>query len=67
MDKKKVLEIVIKTIIYAAGLVLAALGASAALSSCTVTRETNAVGKAVIVTTDTTVINHTGSIKFPKK
>lgn len=66
MDKKKVIEIVIKTVIYAAGLILAALGASAALSSCTVSRQSESVGKAIIITNDTTVINHHGSIKFPK-
>ena len=37
------------------------------MTSCTVTRSSDVDGRAVIVTTDTTVINHSGTFKFPKK
>ena len=65
MDKKDILVIVLKVIIYTCSLIAAALGV-AALSSCTIQRESSVQGRAVIVTNDTTVINHSGSITFPK-
>lgn len=65
MDKKDILVIVLKVIIYACSLIAAAFGV-AALSSCTIQRESSVNGRAVIVTNDTTVINHSGSIVFPK-
>jgi len=67
MSKKEFIIIALKVIIYAAGLFLAALGVSATLTSCTVSHSLDARGRAVIVTTDTTVINHTGILDFPKR
>lgn len=38
----------------------------AILQSCSVQRETESSGRAVIITTDTTYIYHGGTVKFPK-
>lgn len=64
--KKEVLKIIVKVLIYALGLVAAYLGVSS-VTSCTVTRSSESNGRAVIVTTDTTVINHSGTLRFPKQ
>lgn len=58
--KKDYLEVVLKVVIYACSLLLAVLGVSA-VTSCSVTRDTAISGRALIVTTDTTVVNHSGS------
>ena len=39
---------------------------SAILQGCTVSKGTTVRGKATIVTTDTTVVKHTGTLKFKK-
>lgn len=39
---------------------------SAILQGCTVTKGTTVRGKATIVTTDTTVVKHNGTLKFKK-
>lgn len=39
---------------------------SAILQGCTVTKGTMVRGKATIVTTDTTVVKHNGTLKFKK-
>lgn len=64
--KKEIIKIVLKVLIYALGLIGAYFGVTS-MTSCTVHRSSDIQGRAVIVTTDTTVINHSGSIKFPKK
>ena len=66
MDKKELLKIIIKVLIYALGLLGAYLGVSA-VTSCAVTRSSDIRGRAVIVTVDTTVINHSGTVNFPRK
>lgn len=66
MDKKEIAIVTLKVVIYACTLVLAALGA-VAMTSCTIQRDTSINGKATIITTDTTYINHNGYITFPKK
>lgn len=63
MDKKELLKIVIKVLIYALGLFGAYFGVSA-VTSCTIQRSADSVGRAVIVTSDTTIVNHHGSISF---
>lgn len=60
--KKDLLVIVIKVAIYALGLVAAYLGVSS-LSSCTYSRSTIGEGRATIITTDTTFIQHQGVLK----
>lgn len=39
---------------------------SAILQGCTVTKGTTVRGKATIVTTDTTIVKHNGTLKFKK-
>lgn len=62
--KKEILIIALKVIIYACGLILGILGVSAAVTSCTVHRALDARGRAVIVTTDTIVVNHSGTLEL---
>lgn len=66
MNKKELAVILLKCILYACTLFLAALGASA-LTSCGFVRDTSVNGRAVIVTVDTTYINHTSTLKYPRK
>ena len=63
---KEIWKIVIKVLIYALGLVGAYLGVSA-VTSCTLHRSATSQGKAVIVTTDTTVVSHDGSFTFKSR
>lgn len=60
--KKEILQIVIKVLIYALGLIGAYLGVTS-LSSCTYSRSTIGEGRATIITTDTTYIQHSGVLK----
>jgi hypothetical protein len=60
--KKEILQIVIKVLIYALGLVGAYLGVTS-LASCTYSRSTVGDGRAVIITHDTTIIKHQGVLK----
>lgn len=60
--KKDLLVIAIKVAIYALGLVAAYLGVTS-LSSCTYSRSTIGEGRATIITTDTTFIQHSGVLK----
>lgn len=39
---------------------------SAILQGCTVSKGTTVRGKATIITTDTTIVNHNGTLKFKK-
>lgn len=65
MDKKEILKIVIKVLIYALTLIGGYLGVSV-LTSCTVSHGVVSSGRATIVTIDTTVIKHSGFIKSKK-
>lgn len=60
--KKDLLVIAIKVAIYALGLVAAWFGVTS-LSSCTYSRSTIGEGRATIITTDTTFIQHQGVLK----
>lgn len=60
--KKQILEIVIKVLIYALGLIGSVLGISA-LTSCSTSHSVEGSGKTTIVTTDTTFIYHNGVLK----
>lgn len=67
MDKKEVIVIVIKVLIYALGLIAAAFGVSA-VTSCAAAQHTyKSDGRTVIVTNDTTVIHHDGSLSLKIK
>ena len=65
MEKKEILVIILKVVIYACTLVLGILGV-AAMTSCSVSRETTVTGKATIVTTDTTIVHHNSVLNYPK-
>ena len=65
INKKDLAIVALKTIIYTCTLLLAVLGA-AAVTSCSVSRQSVIDGKATIITTDTTFIHHSGNITFPK-
>lgn len=60
--KKDILQIIIKVLIYALGLIAAYLGVTS-LSSCTFTRSSVVRGRATIITVDTTYIKHNGTLK----
>lgn len=62
MDKKEIIKIVIKVVIYALGLIGSYLGISA-LTSCSASHSIDGAGKTTIVTTDTTYIYHNGVLK----
>lgn len=66
MDKKDIIVIIIKVILYACTLILGVLGVTS-LTSCSVSKDTSVVGKAVIVTTDTTYVLHNTYLAYPKK
>lgn len=56
--KKEVLQIILKVLIYALGLIGSAVGISA-LASCSSSREVQVHGRGVVVVQDTTIIDHT--------
>lgn len=60
--KKEILQIIIKVAIYALGLLATALGVSS-LTSCALQHSSVVDGRATIVTTDTTYIQHSGFLK----
>lgn len=60
--KKEILQIIIKVVLYAIGLIAAYFGVTS-LSSCTYSRSTIGDGRATIITVDTTYIKHTGTLK----
>lgn len=62
MDKKEIIKIVIKVLIYALGLIASAFGISA-LTSCSASHSVDGSGKTTIITTDTTYIFHSGALK----
>ena len=62
---KEIIKIILKVIAYAIALILGYLGVNA-MVSCTVHHAIDAKGRTIIVTNDTTVINHDGSVKYPR-
>lgn len=61
----KVIQLILK-ILAAILAVLCSWFGVTSFTSCTVTRTSDFQGRAVIVTIDTTVIDHSGTINFPK-
>lgn len=59
---KKIIEIIIKVVIYALGLIGSYLGISC-LTSCSASHSIACTGKTTIVATDTTYIIHNGFIR----
>lgn len=63
MDKKEIIKIVLKVIIYALGLIGSYLGITS-LTSCSSSHTIDGSGKTTIITNDTTIIYHGGALKF---
>lgn len=66
MDKKELIKIVIKVLLYILTLIAGYFGV-ASFISCTIQRKADIKGRAIIVTNDTTIVNHNGSLKFKTK
>lgn len=66
MEKKDIIVIIIKVILYACSLILGVLGVTS-LTSCSASKDISVVGKATIVTTDTTYVLHNTYLAYPKK
>lgn len=66
MNKKDILILILKIVIYGCTLALGVLGVSA-MASCSASRDVDVFGKTTIVTTDTTYIHHNTFIKYPKR
>lgn len=62
MDKE-IIKIIIKVLIYAFGLIGAYFGVSS-MTSCTVQRNFESVGRGMIIVSDTTHLTHNGSWFF---
>ena len=62
MDKKEILKIVIKVLIYALTLIGGLFGVTA-LTSCTSSHGVVSSGRATIISVDTTFIKHSGFVK----
>lgn len=60
--KKEIIKIIIKVALYALGLIAAYLGVST-MTSCSTSHNVVASGRATIVTVDTTIVKHGGSIR----
>lgn len=57
MEKKKLLEFIVKVLLYALGLIGSYLGVSA-LTSCTSSRSVEVHGRSTILIQDTTFVEH---------
>lgn len=66
MDKKELIKIVIKVLIYTLTLIGGYFGVTS-LTSCTIQRKSEIKGRAIIVTNDTTIVNHDGRFEFRSK
>lgn len=60
--KKEIVQIIIKVALYALGLIAAFFGVST-VTSCSTSHNVVARGCTTIVTVDTTVIKHNGSVR----
>lgn len=60
--KKEVIQIILKVAIYALGLIAAYFGVST-MTSCSTSHNVAASGRTTIVTVDTTIIKHDGSVR----
>lgn len=65
MNKKEKIEVIESTFAVVLWTVICFVVISV-FGSCTTSQNVEAKGRAVIVTTDTTVVNHGGYIKFQK-
>ena len=60
--KKDIIKIIIKVALYALGLIAAYFGVST-VTSCSTSHNVVARGRATVVTTDTTIVNHNGFVR----
>lgn len=60
--KKEIIKIIIKVALYALGLVAAYFGVST-MTSCSTSHNVDASGRTTIVTVDTTIVKHNGSVR----
>lgn len=61
--KKEIIQIILKVVIYALGLIAAYFGVTS-LTSCSTSHNVDASGRTTIVTVDTTIVKHNGSVRF---
>lgn len=60
--KKEIIQIILKVVIYALGLIAAYFGVTS-LTSCSTSHNVAASGRTTIVTVDTTIVKHNGTIR----
>lgn len=60
--KKEIIQIILKVAIYALGLIAAFFGVSA-MTSCSTSHNVVASGRTTIVSVDTTIVKHNGSVR----
>lgn len=60
--KKEIIQIILKVAIYALGLIAAYFGVTS-LTSCSTSHNVVASGRTTIVTVDTTIVKHNGSVR----
>ena len=63
--KKEIIQIIIKVVLYALGLIAAYFGVTS-LASCSTSHNVSVRGRATIVTVDTTYVKHGGFIRSKK-
>ena len=63
--KKDIVKIIIKVALYALGLIAAYFGVST-MTSCSSSHNVVASGRTTIVTVDTTIVKHNGSVRSLK-
>lgn len=62
MDKSKIIQIVVKVLLYALTLVAGAFGLEA-LTSCSASHSVQGAGKTTVIINDTTFMYHDGFLK----
>lgn len=60
--KKEIIQIILKVAIYALGLIAAYFGVTS-LTSCSTSHNVSVRGRTTIVTVDTTIVKHNGSVR----
>lgn len=60
--KREIIKIIIKVALYALGLVAAYFGVST-MTSCSTSHNVGVSGRTTIVTVDTTIVEHNGSVR----
>lgn len=63
--KKEIIKIIIKVALYALGLIAAYFGVST-MTSCSTSHNVDASGRTTIISVDTTIVKHNGTIRSKK-